>query len=49
LWGTKDPTPGPREYSLTFDTPGTYKYVCVLHDDMGMMGQITVLPKGAKS
>jgi plastocyanin len=45
MWGTKDPTPGPRTYSLTFDTPGTYKYSCVLHASMGMVGQITVLPK----
>jgi plastocyanin len=45
IWGTKDPMPGPRTYTLTFDTPGTYKYICVLHDEMGMSGQITVLPK----
>ena len=46
LWGTEDPTPGPRTYSVTFDTPGTYKFICILHDEMGMHGQITVLPKG---
>lgn len=46
IWGTKDPTPGPRTYSLTFDTPGTYKYTCILHDMMGMQGEITVQPKG---
>lgn len=49
MWGTKDPMPGPRTYSLAFDTPGTYKYICVLHDEMGMVGQITVLPKGTQS
>jgi plastocyanin len=49
MWGTKDPTPGPRSYSLTFDTPGTFKYICALHDYMGMGGQITVLPRGTQS
>jgi plastocyanin len=49
IWGTKAPFPGPRSYSLTFDTPGTYKYICVLHNEMGMVGQITVLPAGASS
>lgn len=45
IWGTKDPTPGPRTYSLTFDKPGTYKYTCILHDSMGMRGTITVKAK----
>lgn len=48
IWGVKDPTPGPRTYSLTFDTPGTYKYICTLHDMMGMQGVIIVQPKTAK-
>jgi plastocyanin len=30
-------------YSLTFTTPGTFPYVCVVHDQLGMMGNITVL------
>ena len=47
IWGTKDPAPGPRTYSLTFDTPGAYEYICVLHDAMGMSGHITVLAEGA--
>jgi plastocyanin len=47
LWGTKEATPGPRKYSLTFDTPGTYEFLCALHDPMGMYGHITVKPKGA--
>ena len=46
IWGTKVPLPGPRTYSLTFDTPGTYEYICVLHDMMGMNGHITVLAAG---
>ncbi len=44
--GTQDPTPGPRTYSLKFSTPGTYEYICILHDDMGMNGHITVLAAG---
>jgi len=45
IWGTRTPMLGPRSYNLTFDTPGTYDYVCVLHDSMGMKGQIKVLPR----
>lgn len=45
MWGTMVPLPGPHNYTLTFETPGTYKYLCIFHDYMGMKGQITVLPK----
>lgn len=45
MWGMKVPMPGPQNYSLTFETPGTYKYICIFHDYMGMKGQISVLPK----
>jgi plastocyanin len=41
--GKQDPAPGPRTYSLTFTKPGTYEYLCELHDEMGMNGHITVL------
>ena len=34
---------GPQ-FSVTFQAAGTYKYLCVLHDDLGMVGSITVLP-----
>ena len=44
IWGTMVPLPGPQGYNLTFDTPGAYDYICVLHDYMGMKGQIKVLP-----
>jgi plastocyanin len=47
LQGTQSPAPGPRSYSLAFDTPGTYEYICVLHDGMGMNGHITVVAQGA--
>lgn len=45
IWGTMVPLPGPKGYNLTFSTPGTYKYLCVLHDYMGMKGQINVIPR----
>jgi plastocyanin len=45
IWGTMVPLPGPQNYTLTFYTPGTYKYICVFHDYMGMKGQISVIPK----
>jgi plastocyanin len=32
-------------FAATFTTPGTYAYICALHDDLGMVGTITVLPK----
>jgi plastocyanin len=47
--GTKDPTPGPRTYSLVFDQAGTYEYVCVIHDEVGMIGKITVEAAGSPS
>jgi plastocyanin len=47
LQGTMSPIPGPRNYSLVFDQPGTYNYVCALHDGMGMVGTITVVAQGA--
>lgn len=45
--GKNDPAPGPRSYSLTFTKPGTYEFICVLHDQMGMSGHVTVLPAGS--
>ncbi len=45
--GKNDPAPGPRTYSLTFTKAGTYEFICVLHDQMGMSGHITVLPASA--
>lgn len=37
------PAPGPHSYTLTFAKPGTYNYVCLIHDELGMKGTITVL------
>lgn len=45
IWGSKAPQPGARSYTLKFDTPGTYEYICVLHDMMGMSGHVTVVAK----
>ncbi len=40
------PTPGQIvTYTLTFTTPGTYHYICLIHQ--GMDGYIHVLPAGA--
>ncbi len=37
--------PGDK-YTLTFTKPGTYDYVCVVHDNMNMVGKVVVLPPG---
>jgi plastocyanin len=31
-------------FRVTFTRPGTYPYICALHDDLGMKGKIIVLP-----
>ena len=31
-------------FRVTFMTPGTYNYICALHNDLGMVGQVIVLP-----
>jgi plastocyanin len=31
-------------FRVTFTKPGTYPFICVLHDDLGMKGKIVVLP-----
>ena len=31
------------EFSVTFKTAGTFKYICALHDFMGMVGQVRVV------
>ena len=30
--------------TITFTTPGTYTYICAIHDDVGMRATVTVLP-----
>jgi len=43
-----DILPG-KTWKQTFSTPGTYKYVCVYHEDKGMTGTITVKPANGGS
>ena len=31
-------------FRVTFPNPGTYKYRCIFHDDLGMKGEVIVLP-----
>lgn len=31
-------------FTVTFTKAGTYSYLCMLHDQMGMVGSVTVLP-----
>jgi plastocyanin len=33
----------PTRFRVTFTQPGTYHYLCVLHDNLGMEGQVVVL------
>jgi plastocyanin len=42
--GSDPHLPGGKTFSATFTTPGTYPYICALHDDLGMTGTVVVLP-----
>ncbi len=33
-------------FSFTFDEPGTYEYFCIPHEDLGMVGTVTVTDGG---
>jgi plastocyanin len=35
---------GVTRFRVTFTAPGVYPYKCVLHDELGMVGQVVVLP-----
>ena len=41
-WNQLLPHAGSK-FSLTLKTPGTYKYFCIPHELLGMVGQITVV------
>ena len=41
LLGRDGPPDGPTSYSLTFDKPGTFDYICLVHGPI-MVGTITV-------
>jgi plastocyanin len=36
--------PAGTQFSVTFTTPGSYSYICAIHDELGMHGTIIVLP-----
>jgi len=35
---------GVTRFRVTFPNPGIFPYICALHDEMGMVGQVTVTP-----
>lgn len=41
--GLAQTPPGVTRFRVTFTTPGTYDYICALHDDLGMKGRVLVL------
>jgi plastocyanin len=40
-------TPPIQAFSVNFDTPGTFQYVCLLHQEFGMRGTVEVAPATA--
>lgn len=36
-------TPPIQTFSVTFDTPGTFQYLCLLHQEFGMRGMVEVV------
>jgi plastocyanin len=34
----------PTRFRVTFTEPGTYNYICSLHDNLGMVGKVIVMP-----
>jgi plastocyanin len=42
--GLPQPLPGITRFRVTFTRPGTFQYKCVLHDNLGMLGKVIVLP-----
>lgn len=36
--------PGVTRFRVTFHHPGVYKYICALHEDLGMEGRVIVVP-----
>jgi plastocyanin len=40
-------TPPIQTFSVTFDMPGTFQYVCLLHQEFGMRGTVEVAPATA--
>ena len=42
--GVPQSPPAYTVYRVTFLHPGTYDYICALHDNLGMVGKVIVLP-----
>ena len=42
--GQAQPTPGATRFRVTFPLPGTFRFKCPLHDQLGMTGEVLVLP-----
>jgi plastocyanin len=42
--GLPQPAPGVTRFRVTFMKPGIFKYKCALHDNLGMIGKVIVLP-----
>jgi plastocyanin len=42
--GLPQAPPSATRFRVTFTQPGVYRYICVLHDELGMVGEIVVLP-----
>lgn len=42
-WDSGFVKPG-ASFTMTFDVPGTYRYFCVLHENVDMLGVIEVVP-----
>jgi plastocyanin len=42
--GLAQAPPGVTRFRVTFSKPGTYPYICALHDVLGMKGKVIVLP-----
>jgi plastocyanin len=42
--GLAQAPPGVTRFRVTFMNPGTYPYICAFHDELGMKGEVIVLP-----
>jgi plastocyanin len=42
--GLPQAPPGATRFRVTFTNPGVYRYICALHDEIGMTGEVIVVP-----
>jgi len=42
--GLAQASPGVTRFRVTFTRAGTYRFICALHDELGMTGEVIVLP-----